>query len=119
MPPPPELSYLPTVEAKDASWIPAEPVPGAFVVNIGDIVDTLTSHQYKSTFHRVIHRGDKYRVSIPFFFEPSIDSVIKPLKGLVPEGQEGDVKPFKVRPVGSLCWRVETNHLTLFTSTVL
>jgi isopenicillin N synthase-like dioxygenase len=85
------------VEAKDGSWIPAEPVPGAFVVNIGDIVDTLTSHQYKSTFHRVIHRGDKYRVSIPFFFEPSIDSVIKPLKGLVPEGQEGDVKPFKVR----------------------
>jgi len=84
------------VEAKDGSWIPAEPVPGAFVVNIGDIIDTLTSHLYKSTFHRVIHRGNKYRVSIPFFFEPSIDTTIFPLEGLVPEGDEGKVKPFKV-----------------------
>lgn len=81
------------VEAKDGSWIPADPVPGAFVVNIGDIMDALTSHAYKSTYHRVIHRGSKFRVSIPFFFEPPRDMTIVPIKSMVPEGQEA-IKPF-------------------------
>ncbi|GFZ48468.1 hypothetical protein JCM24511_06216 [Saitozyma sp. JCM 24511] len=80
------------VEAKDGSWIPADPVPGAFVVNIGDIIDTLTGHQYKSTYHRVIHRGENYRVSIPFFFEPMRDMVIKPFAEMIPPGVT--VEPF-------------------------
>ncbi|KAK8858942.1 hypothetical protein IAR55_003173 [Kwoniella newhampshirensis] len=80
------------VESKDGSWIPADPVPGAFVVNIGDIIDTITGHQYKSTYHRVIHRGSNYRVSMPFFFEPQRDQVIKPLEGFTPEGES--VKEF-------------------------
>lgn len=82
------------VESKDGSWIAADPIPGAFVVNIGDIVDALTSHGYKSTYHRVIHRGTRYRVSIPFFFEPPRDWLVEPLRGLVPEGHTG-VPPFK------------------------
>jgi len=84
---------LTAVEAKDGSWIPADPVPGAFVVNIGDIIDALTSHAYRSTYHRVVHRGDKYRVSIPFFFEPPRDMTITPIPGMVPTGSEV-VKPF-------------------------
>ena len=82
------------MEAKDGSWIPADPVPGALVVNIGDIMDAFTSHAYKSTYHRVIHRGSKFRVSIPFFFEPPRDMTITPIKSMVPEGEEGLVKPF-------------------------
>ncbi|ORY30189.1 hypothetical protein BCR39DRAFT_153153 [Naematelia encephala] len=82
------------VEAKDGSWIPADPVPGAFVVNIGDIIDALTSHAYKSTYHRVIHRGNKYRVSMPFFFEPPRDMTITPIEGMVAPGDEGKIKPF-------------------------
>lgn len=81
------------MEAKDGSWIPADPQPGALVVNIGDIIDALTSHAYKSTYHRVIHRGSKYRVSMPFFFEPPRDMEIRPIPEMVPEGQEAG-KPF-------------------------
>lgn len=81
------------VEAKDGSWIAADVIPGAFVVNIGDIIDTLTSHTYKSTYHRVIHRGTKYRVSMPFFFEPPRDFLVKPLPGLVPSGTK-PIEPF-------------------------
>jgi isopenicillin N synthase-like dioxygenase len=84
---------LTSVESKDGSWIPADPVPGAFVVNIGDIIDALTSHAYKSTYHRVIHRGSKYRVSIPFFFEPPRDMTITPIEGMITEGADV-VKPF-------------------------
>lgn len=82
-----------TVEAKDGSWIPADPVPGAFVVNIGDIIDALTSHAYKSTYHRVIHRGSKYRVSIPFFFEPPRDMTITPIPSMVAKDLD-PVEPF-------------------------
>jgi isopenicillin N synthase-like dioxygenase len=88
------MPTLTIVEAKDGSWIPADPQPGALVVNIGDIIDALTSHAYKSTYHRVIHRGNKYRVSIPFFFEPPRDMEISPIPQLVPPGQEGAIKPF-------------------------
>lgn len=61
------------------------------MVNIGDIIDSLTSHAYRSTYHRVIHRGDKYRVSIPFFFEPPRDMTITPIPKMATAEA---VKPF-------------------------
>jgi isopenicillin N synthase-like dioxygenase len=66
-------------------------VPGAFVVNIGDILDALTSHAYKSTYHRVIHKGSKYRVSIPFFFEPPKEMTITPIEAMA---NDESLKPF-------------------------
>ncbi|RIA90339.1 hypothetical protein C1645_693652, partial [Glomus cerebriforme] len=39
-----------------------------------------TNDIYKSTLHRVIHRGENYRVSVPFFYEPNFDAKIEPLK---------------------------------------
>jgi isopenicillin N synthase-like dioxygenase len=35
---------------------------------------------YKSTLHRVIHRSSTYRVSLPFFYEPAFDALVKPLE---------------------------------------
>lgn len=60
-------------------WINANPIPGAFVVNIGDMIERWTNGEWKSTNHRVIHRGSNYRVSVPFFFEPDFDAVVEPL----------------------------------------
>lgn len=45
------------------------------------MVNVLTNNRYTATVHRVIHRGDTPRVSIPFFFEPSLSTLIKPLQG--------------------------------------
>lgn len=61
------------------TWLPADPIPGAFVVNIGDMIERWTNGLWKSTRHRVIHRGNGYRVSVPFFFEPNFEAVVKPL----------------------------------------
>jgi isopenicillin N synthase-like dioxygenase len=47
------------------------------------MVNVLTSNRYTATVHRVIHRGDISRVSVPFFFEPSFSTKVKPLKGCV------------------------------------
>ncbi|KAF2652672.1 Clavaminate synthase-like protein [Lophiostoma macrostomum CBS 122681] len=72
------------VLAKDnKTWISADPIPGAFVVNIGDMIERWTNGLWKSTRHRVIHRGNNYRVSVPFFYEPNFDAMVKPLGKLV------------------------------------
>jgi isopenicillin N synthase-like dioxygenase len=71
------------VRARDNTWINADPVPGAFVVNIGDMIERWTNGEWKSTEHRVLHRGQGYRVSVPFFFEPDWDAVVKPLEKCV------------------------------------
>ncbi|KAG8704740.1 hypothetical protein FRC09_003355, partial [Ceratobasidium sp. 395] len=66
-------------EAGPGEWINADPIPGCVVCNIGEMWEIWTNGLYQSTIHRVIHRGTNYRVSVPFFFEPNFDAVIKPL----------------------------------------
>jgi isopenicillin N synthase-like dioxygenase len=56
------------------SWINADPVPGAFIVNIGDMMERWTNGLWRSTSHRVVHRGNGFRVSVPFFHEPNFDA---------------------------------------------
>ncbi|KAL5118543.1 hypothetical protein ACEQ8H_003558 [Pleosporales sp. CAS-2024a] len=73
------------VQLKDGTWLPADPMPGAFVVNIGDMIERWTNGLWKSTMHRVIHRGKNYRVSVPFFYEPGFDKMVKPLEKCVKE----------------------------------
>lgn len=67
------------------TWLNAEPIPGAFVVNIGDMIERWTNGKWKSTRHRVIHRGHGFRVSVPFFFEPNFEAVVRPLGKCVEE----------------------------------
>ena len=64
-------------------WINADPMEGAFVVNIGDMMERWTNGLWKSTMHRVVHRGDGFRVSVPFFFEPDFQAVVRPLEECV------------------------------------
>ncbi|GAA5884516.1 hypothetical protein JCM6882_005285 [Rhodosporidiobolus microsporus] len=65
------------------NWVNADPVEGTFVVNIGEMVEIYSAGLYKATLHRVIHLAPNYRVSIPFFYEPSFDAVIEPLPSAI------------------------------------
>ena len=67
------------VRGKGGDWIDATPVPGAFVVNIGDMGARLTNGLWTSTPHRVINRSGAERYSMPYFFDPSADKSIGPL----------------------------------------
>jgi isopenicillin N synthase-like dioxygenase len=61
-------------------WIDAPPIPGAFVVNIGELLEVATNGYLKATVHRVISpRIGTDRVSIPFFFSPALDAAIPTL----------------------------------------
>ncbi|KAF5360915.1 hypothetical protein D9756_004798 [Leucocoprinus leucothites] len=74
-----DTSGLPAEGAEDGIWITADPIEGCIVCNIGEMWEIWTNGLYKSTLHRVVHRGSNYRVSIPFFFEPNFDALVKPL----------------------------------------
>lgn len=63
-------------------WIDAPQVPGAFVVNIGEMLELATNGYLKATLHRVISplRGTD-RISLPFFYNPSLDATMPQLAG--------------------------------------
>jgi len=69
----------PAKDEKEGQWTNVNPIPGCIVVNIGEMWEIWTHGLYKSTLHRVIHRGKNFRVSIPFFFEPNFDALVRPL----------------------------------------
>jgi isopenicillin N synthase-like dioxygenase len=60
-------------------WIDAPPLPGAFVCNIGDMLDRLTGGWYRSTPHRVRNLSGRDRLSFPFFFDPGFTAEVPPL----------------------------------------
>jgi isopenicillin N synthase-like dioxygenase len=58
---------------RDGSWVDAPPVPGAFVVNIGELLEYATQGYLKATNHRVVSpRYPDDRISVPFFFNPDL-----------------------------------------------
>jgi isopenicillin N synthase-like dioxygenase len=59
---------------RDGEWVDAPPVPGAFVVNIGELLEYATDGYLIATNHRVISpRFPDDRISVPFFFNPGLD----------------------------------------------
>lgn len=70
---------------RDGQWVDAPPVEGAFVVNIGEMLEYATGGYLIATNHRVVsprHPGD--RISVPFFFNPALDARL-PLIALPPQ----------------------------------
>jgi isopenicillin N synthase-like dioxygenase len=63
-------------------WIEAPPIPGTFIVNIGDLLEGWTNGRFKATQHRVINTG-KERFSMPLFFAVDYPTVIEPLQAFV------------------------------------
>ena len=57
-------------------WIDVPPVPGAFVVNIGELLEVATGGYLKATEHRVNLDGPAERISVPYFFNPRLDAQI-------------------------------------------
>ena len=80
------LSTLVAPKPKQFFFIALFPVIlplGTLVVNIGDVVEAWTRGRYRATMHRVKNSASRHRISAPFFFQPGLDSFIKPLDDVI------------------------------------
>jgi isopenicillin N synthase-like dioxygenase len=66
-----------SIRLPDGTWFDAPSIPGAFVVNGGDILRRWTNDRFLSTPHRAINRSGRERYAIPFFFDPHPDTPIE------------------------------------------
>ena len=61
-------------------WMPVPPIPGSFVINIGDLMAVWTNDRWVSTLHRVVNppreRSADWRISVPFFHQPNFEALI-------------------------------------------
>ena len=66
------------LEVKTKSgWISAPPIPGTFVINIGDILELWTRGILKATLHRVRNTSSHLRLSFPYFYDPAWNSTLE------------------------------------------
>ncbi|KFC08759.1 putative 2-oxobutyrate oxidase [Trabulsiella guamensis ATCC 49490] len=65
------------VEVSEGEWIDAAPLPGSFVVNIGELLELATNGYLRATVHRVVSPpANQERLSIAFFLGAQLDAVV-------------------------------------------
>jgi isopenicillin N synthase-like dioxygenase len=81
------------------TWVPVPPVPGSFVVNLGDLMARWTNGRWASTVHRVVHPPadyqDRDRISIAFFFQPNEDALIECIPTCADDAHPGRHRPIR------------------------
>jgi isopenicillin N synthase-like dioxygenase len=71
-----EVCSLEMQDSETKEWRPIPAKKGSLIINIGDMMAKWTKGRYIPQVHRVIHTGANDRISVPFFFNPSIDAQV-------------------------------------------
>lgn len=87
------------VRLADGSWTDVQPIPGALIINIGDMMARWTNDRWRSTLHRVANPPEaaaamSRRQSIAFFCHPNYDTEIRCI-----EGCSGPDRPERYPPI--------------------
>ncbi|XP_051145012.1 2-oxoglutarate-Fe(II) type oxidoreductase hxnY isoform X2 [Andrographis paniculata] len=75
-------------------WEDVQHIPGAFIVNIGDMMERWTNCLFRSTLHRVMPTGQE-RHSMAFFLDPNPDCVVECLKSCCNESNPPRYPPIR------------------------
>ena len=94
-----------TTTDDSSSWIDVPHLEGAFIVNLGDLMQRWTNDRWKSTLHRVIAVSDDdessvgfhsaRRQSMAFFVNMNGNAIIKPIESCISKdhpSQYGEIK---------------------------
>ncbi|KAL2347929.1 hypothetical protein Fmac_001929 [Flemingia macrophylla] len=82
---------------KDAMWVPIKPLPNAFIVNIGDILEIISNGIYRSVEHRAVVNSDKERISVATFYTSKHDGVLAPAADLITEKTPARFKSIELK----------------------
>ena len=82
----------------DGAWTPVPPAPGAFVINIGDLMARWTNDRWVSTLHRVVNPSSEEgglarRQSLAFFHQPNWFAEITCLDACLAPGETAKYAP--------------------------
>uniref|UniRef100_A0A0D9WVY7 Fe2OG dioxygenase domain-containing protein n=1 Tax=Leersia perrieri TaxID=77586 RepID=A0A0D9WVY7_9ORYZ len=70
----------------NGDWINVDPVPNAFVVNFGHLLEIATNGVLKSIEHRAMTNAAVARTSVATFLMPPMDCLVGPAEELVGDG---------------------------------
>ncbi|CAI9095291.1 OLC1v1031205C1 [Oldenlandia corymbosa var. corymbosa] len=70
---------------KNGKWVPVRFLPGAIVVNTGDLMEIMSNGEYESIEHRAVVNSQKERISIAALHRPADEAIIGPLPALLKE----------------------------------
>ncbi|KAM6540541.1 hypothetical protein CsatB_004988 [Cannabis sativa] len=102
---------------KDGMWIPVNPLPNAFLVNLGDQLEIITNGIYLSNIHRAVVNSAKERMSIVTFLNANEDCDIGPIQSLVTQQKPALYKTMTSKEYIKLMFSREYNgkfHIDLF-----
>ncbi|XP_048235164.1 protein SRG1 isoform X2 [Ricinus communis] len=68
---------------KNGKWVTVKPIPNAFIINIGDILEIISNGRYRSIEHRATVNSEKERLSIATFYAPKVEAEIGPAPSLI------------------------------------
>ncbi|XP_006355624.1 probable 2-oxoglutarate/Fe(II)-dependent dioxygenase [Solanum tuberosum] len=68
---------------KDDIWVPIKPLPNAFIVNIGDLMEILSNGVYRSIEHRAVVNAKQERLSLATFYIFNPVSELGPAHSLI------------------------------------
>ena len=66
------------IQRRDGEWVAMPPIPGTFVVNIGDLLHRWSNRRYRSTVHRVINSSGRERLSLVLAWDPNFETLVDP-----------------------------------------
>lgn len=99
---------------KDGSWIPAAPVEGALVVNVGSAIQVLTNKKFMAGRHRVWKPKGRNRHSFAYFHNIESEKWIEPLPKFTEEiGEAPKYKGFFYKELLQARLKKEIDPLTL------
>ncbi|KAJ0882329.1 putative oxoglutarate/iron-dependent dioxygenase, non-heme dioxygenase domain-containing protein [Helianthus annuus] len=80
----------------DGQWLGVEPLPHAFVVNIGHQLQIISNGKLRSAEHRAVTNLREARTTIVSFISPCQDTIIEPAKSMIDTGVPR-FQPFKFK----------------------
>ncbi|RFU25435.1 hypothetical protein B7463_g10903, partial [Scytalidium lignicola] len=92
-----EVGGLEVLHKPSGTWHAVPPMKGAYVVNIGDLMQRWTNDLFKSTMHRVISPlSQKDRYSCAFFNNGALDVIVECIPTCLKPGEVPKYGPLRV-----------------------